>query len=617
MIYKTITNYKEATKDFLENEKQFHLGVIPTEQSNPITKNLSATIMKDTAQGVKTIFKADKYVEPVARKAFNTPEFAAFVDDIKRCMDEKRKVVFSSVGASGRMAVQMEGAWRCFWQGLVDKLPNHRYEFLQLGDVVTSFITGGDRAVVRSVENFEDYMTFGAKQVDEADMKPGDVLVALSECGLSASINGSAVRGYELGLRTYYLHCNPEKILRKHLDRARAVFECVDQYQKDLKKGVPTDKYIVKIPLVVGNMAVSGSTRMQTTTVELLAAGAALEVAANRWLQENLTEQELSVVGGEFLTLDQYADAFDSLNKQLMSGKALKGLAKAVDFEVDTYNKKGLITYVTHEYLLDIMTDTTERQPTFTLPPFRKFKDTEHEVSWAYTKDPLYPNEVAWQQLMRRDIKGLEWTADDYRAMGANQDIINNPPKVSGSELLEYCIGNEDDPSRYSRDNSYLVLVDINGSATKEAVEWYKKEVVKFTGGKVIRFGQIPAEKIAKDEIRIPIDLPRTCTDILYHLLVKVAFNALSTGTMAKMGRVFGNWMVQVLPTNKKLIDRSSRIIWNLAKTVPGHEDMTYEQAVEEFFISYYNRKPEDEYRESYVVETLKRLGFDPNADIK
>ena len=102
MIYKTITNYKEATKDFLENEKQFHLGVIPTEQSNPLTKNLSATIAKDTAKGVKTILSADKY----------TPEFQAFVDDIKRCMDEKRKVVFSSFGASGRMAIQMDGAWR-------------------------------------------------------------------------------------------------------------------------------------------------------------------------------------------------------------------------------------------------------------------------------------------------------------------------------------------------------------------------------------------------------------------------------------------------------------------------------------------------------------------------
>ena len=138
----------------------------------------------------------------------------------------------------------------------------------------------------------------------------------------------------------------------------------------------------------------------------------------------------------------------------------------------------------------------------------------------------------------------------------------------------------------------------------------YHQELTKYSGGVVIRFGQIPTTKIAKDEIRIPVELPRTCTDIMYHLLVKVAFNALSTGTMAKMGRVYGNWMVQVLPTNKKLIDRSSRIIASLAK-------IPYEQAVEEFFISYYNRKPEDEYRESYVIETLRRLGFDPHADIK
>ena len=595
MIYKTITNYKEATKDFLENEKQFHLGVIPTEQSNPLTKNLSATIAKDTAQGVKTILSADKYIAKVAGEQFKTPEFEAFVSDIKRCMDERKKVVFSSVGASGRMAIQMDGAWRTFWQGLVDKIPAHRFEFLEMAEVVSSFTTGGDRALVRSVENFEDYMTFGAKQVDEAEMGPGDVLVALSECGLSASINGSAVRGYELGVKTYYLFCNPEKILRTHLDRARAVFECLDEYATNKKKGIDNGKYIVKIPLFVGNMAVSG---------------AALEVAANRWLKENLTEQELSVIGGQMLSLDEYAEAFVSLNKQLSSGKALKGLAKAVDFEVNTYNQKGLVTYITHQYLLDIMTDTTERQPTFTLPPFRKFNDHTSEVSWAYIKDPLYPNEVAWQHVFRRPIKGLEWSKEDYIKMNASQDIINNPPMVSGNEVLEYVIGNEDDPSRYSRECSQLVLIDVNGSATEEIVNWYHQELTKYSGGVVIRFGQIPTTKIAKDEIRIPVELPRTCTDIMYHLLVKVAFNALSTGTMAKMGRVYGNWMVQVLPTNKKLIDRSSRIIASLAK-------IPYEQAVEEFFISYYNRKPEDEYRESYVIETLRRLGFDPHADIK
>ena len=256
------------------------------------------------------------------------------------------------------------------------------------------------------------------------------------------------------------------------------------------------------------------------------------------------------------------------------------------------------------------MTDTTERQPTFTLPPFKKYAEKTDNLSWAYIKDPLYPNEVAWQQLFRRPIKGLEWTKEDYIEMKASQDIINNPPKVAGAEVLEYNIGYEDDPSRYSRKVSNLVLIDINGSATPEIIEWYNKELTKYSGGIVLRFGQIPAKKISKDEIRIPVELPRTCTDIMYHILVKVAFNCLSTGTMAKMGRVFGNWMVQVLPTNKKLIDRSTRIIASLA-------NIPYEQANQEFFKSYYMRKPEDEYKESYVVETLKRLGFDPKADIK
>ena len=612
MIYKTIDNYLDASKDFLENEKQFHLGVIPTEQSNPKTKNLSATIMRSTADGVKCILSADEDISKIALGQFKTKEFQAFVDDIKRCIDERRKVVFSSVGASGRMAIQMDGAWRTFWQGLVNIIPNHRKEFLEIADVVSSFTTGGDRALVRSVENFEDYMTFGARQVDEENMKPGDVLVALSECGLSASINGSAVRGYELGLKTYYLFCNPEDILRTHLDRARKVFECIDEYNANKKKGIDNGKYIVKIPLFVGNMAVSGSTRMQVTTVELLVAGAALEVAANRWLKENLTEDELNALGFEYLELADYAKAFTKLNKQLSSGKALQGMAQMIDFEVATYNEKGLITYVTHDYLLDIMTDTTERQPTFTLPPFKKFKEQTDNLSWAYIKDPLYPSEVAWQHVFRRDIKGLEWSVKDYIEMKASQDIINNPPKVAGSEVLEYNIGNEDDPSRYSRTVSNLVLVDVNGLTSEKqvALDWFNKEAEHFSGKKVLRFGKIPAKKLQKDEIRIPVVLPHTCTDILYHLLVKVAFNCISTGTMAKMGRVYGNWMVQVLPTNKKLIDRSTRIIANLAQ-------IPYEQANQEFFKSYYNRKPEDEYKESYVVETLKRLGFDPNKDIK
>ena len=122
--------------------------------------------------------------------------------------------------------------------------------------------------------------------------------------------------------------------------------------------------------------------------------------------------------------------------------------------------------------------------------------------------------------------------------------------------------------------------------------------------------GEISNQVKNDNEISIPVKLPRTCTELLTHLMVKLVFNNMSTATMAKMGRVYGNWMVQVLPTNKKLIDRSTRIISNLA-------NISYEEANLEFFKSYYNRKPEDEYKQSYVVETLNRLGFDPTKDIK
>ena len=163
MIYKTIDNYKDASKDFLENEKQFHLGVIDTEKCNPLTKNLSYVIADSTVKGVQTIYKADKYIADKAASCFETEEFKFMVSEIKRAMDQGKKVVFSSVGASGRMAITLDSDWRKFWNELTQVLPERHAQFAKLVEVVSSFTTGGDRALVRSVENFEDYMTFGAQ----------------------------------------------------------------------------------------------------------------------------------------------------------------------------------------------------------------------------------------------------------------------------------------------------------------------------------------------------------------------------------------------------------------------------------------------------------------------
>lgn len=208
-------------------------------------------------------------------------------------MDENKRVVISSVGASGRMAIQLDAAWRYFWTSLTQKLPAKCEKFMELANRVESFTTGGDRALVHSVENFEDYMTFGAEQVREAEMGEGDVLLGLSECGLSASINGLVIEADIRGCTTYYLYCNPKEILCEHLERVRKVFARPN---------------IIKMPLFVGNMAVSGSTRMQVTTVELLVAGTAFEIAAKRWCEENLSKEELEVCGIVALEASEYAN---------------------------------------------------------------------------------------------------------------------------------------------------------------------------------------------------------------------------------------------------------------------------------------------------------------------
>lgn len=590
-----MVDHIQAAKDFIENEKQFHLGKIPTEQSNPLTRGLSGKIKKDTAEGVKTILAADKYIAGVAADCFKTEAFQALVADMRRCIDERRTFHFSSVGASGRMALQLDSSWRLFWQQLVLKLPLRAKEFVEIAECSNSFMTGGDRACVRSVENFEDYQTFGAQQTVDSGATPGDVLVVLAECSLSSSTIGSACEGADRGIATYYLYCNPKEVLCEHLERARKVFARTD---------------ITFLPLYVGNMAVAGSTRMQVTTVELLVAGVAMELAAWGWLQDNLNADELAAVGCGVLTPEAYAAGFEDCVSQLKNGEALAGMAKAVEYEADTYTKGGLITYVTHDYLQDILTDTTERQPTFTLPPFRRTDDTTSPVSWAYAKDPLYPASIAWQHIIRRPLKGIDWTAEDYKRMKAEQKIIDNPPKIGSEELSYYDLGNGDDPSRYSQHPARLVLVDIDGhSAHDGSVKWYRDNLPKFDGGLVLRFGNIPEEKIDENELRIPVTLPHTLMDILPHLMVKLAFNLLSTATMAKMGRVWSNWMIQVLPTNKKLIDRSTRVIAELAH-------IPYQQACEEFFYSYLNRPKDQEYRESYVVETLRRLGVDPDAEV-
>lgn len=155
--------------NFIENEKQFHLGFLPTEQSSPLTKNLDKEFAASSVDGVRCLQRVDRNVLEMAKR-FSGAESSP--DSSKPERKPLRTAAGSSFPAAarpGRLSILLECMWRdcCFKNESVK----------QYADQVFSIMTGGDYALVRSVEFFEDYQEFGRQQVREMGMNENDMLV--------------------------------------------------------------------------------------------------------------------------------------------------------------------------------------------------------------------------------------------------------------------------------------------------------------------------------------------------------------------------------------------------------------------------------------------------------
>ena len=62
----------------------------------------------------------------------------------------------------------------------------------------------------------------------------------------------------------------------------------------------------------------------------------------------------------------------------------------------------------------------------------------------------------------------------------------------------------------------------------------------------------------------VPVPETGFLLDGVARIAVKLVMNALSTCTMVRLGRVMGNTMVWVVPSNLKLIDRATRYVVRL-----------------------------------------------------
>ncbi len=589
---KTHSEYYEYTLDgrlrelarknavrFVNEETQFQLGHLPTEQAHPYTMDFSRTVQQNPKDGIELLLKVDGDLPPVARRVFLSESYDRLIDAFRRSIRDNHRICFSGCGSTGRLAMMLEEMWRQYWEdvsgvpaGDAARHPESDDINLIRANLACSIMTGGDRAMIRAVENFEDYPAFGRRQVADLDLAAGDVLIAISEGGETSSVLGTMEEALERDCQVFLVYNNPTYVLTKTIDRSRRMIEHPD---------------VSIIDLFSGAMSLSGSTRMQATTLEMLVVGSAMEEAL------------LAESGSEYKLTDRLrqADRFAELIQNLGSSGNLAVMADLAVKESAIYSSGGRVTYLASRFLLDVFSDTTERSPTFMLPPFRAGDDNKALVSWAYAKDPGRSSRNAWFAMLRRSPRGIDWSSDDYRAMGAPQTLIDNPPSLDREEIDRYLIGWEEDLSRTEKDPYWFLQIRV-GEVPIENVEECE---MLWIGSR--KDGE--DKKGKHDVIYLPLELPDSPILLWHHLAVKLVLNVVSTASMGIMGRIRGNWMVQLDPTNKKLVDRGSRIISQLA-------GISYLEACEELHLSLLAREclreKGGDTTTSPVVDALDRL---------
>ncbi|MCH7556110.1 MAG: sugar phosphate isomerase [Planctomycetes bacterium] len=579
----------KRAEEFLSRERAFRLGELLTESSHPKTKTLSQTAEDDLPAAIKQLQSVDDDIPLSMKKVLQQDSFRELIEAFVKALSTGKRIYFTGCGATGRLSILLESAWRRFLGEIKKVSP----EMGKMGDRVYSVMAGGDFALIKSVEGYEDFQDFGRYQLRERGVGPGDVVVAITEGGETPFVIGTAWEGLDAGAKVFFVYNNPTEVLCRYVKRSREVIE---------------EPRITKLDLTTGPMAITGSTRMQATTAELFVVGSALEIALVRFLRKRLSPMQAAKLGLEERQAGDYLRLLSELLEQLSSPQVVDTLARAIRFEEGIYRRRGLVTYMADSFLLDVLTDTTERSPTFMLPAFRKYGDNRSPSSWAFVKDPFRTTEKAWHELLQREPRGLKWGRKVYEQLKAPAGLKAQPPKLDNSEIYKFMIGNEPDPSRTDAPDSALVVVTAGGRTDRLIRTALQKFGSQYKKTAALIVGSADVAAPTDETFQFPCSLSDSPLQLWHHLAVKLILNTLSTATMVRMGRVIGNAMVWLSPSNKKLIDRGSRLIAQQAECSYEQACIALHEAMEE--VESGKRQAQSrENRDSPVALAIERLG--------
>src|SRR5450432_3824444 len=435
---------RARSEDFLKISGQFKLGALVTESSHPVTANLGDVAKQDIAAALKLLFDVDDDVLRKFREFVESGRAVEIKETILRSVKNGGRIFFTGCGSTGRLSILLDSVWRSFWQNLKE---------LNWQNRTFSVMAGGDYALIKSVEGFEDFTAFGKKQISDLGVSSKDVVFAITEGGETSFVIGTAWAGVAAGAKVYFVYNNPDDVLCKTVGRSREVIE---------------DARIEKINLKTGPMAITGSTRMQATSIQLCVMLTILEMVVC-----DLIELDSADVPQKFL------DQLTEMQASLKSPELLAQLAKFVALEESVYRGGHKNNYFADRFGIDVLTDTTERSPTYCTPPFRKFDDERAAESWAFLFLPEDWTDAAWQNIWKRKPRCVEWKEPEIRALVGEEKFlptVETVAKISSTELMRFKIGINGARHRPQKDGDSAIAI-VAASERNPSVKFCSRQL--------------------------------------------------------------------------------------------------------------------------------------------
>lgn len=199
------------------------LSLLITEKANGRTRDLDCL---STLEMVRLINEEDKKVAFAVETQLEA--IAKAIDLVAEALEKGGHLIYLGAGTSGRLGVL----------DAVECPPTFGLD----PTVIRGLLAGGEAAMFRSAEDLEDDEEQGARDVREAGVTSGDVLIGITASGRTPYTLGGVKEARRLGCKTIALTNNPNSPLTQLVD--------------------------VVIAPVVGPEVLAGSTRLKAGTAQ-------------------------------------------------------------------------------------------------------------------------------------------------------------------------------------------------------------------------------------------------------------------------------------------------------------------------------------------------------------